>query len=261
VSESEGPGEPTIVVLPDAAATSHAGAVRIAEALVTAVAERGRADWATTGGSTPLGIYRELATPPLRDRVPWGRVHIWWGDDRFVPRDDPLSNILACDQVLLASGVPIPPENVHAMPIEAAIGEGRDAAWAAAIYENELRAAPLSRAGSGVPILDVILVGLGADGHVLSVFPGSDAFDSGAWVAGIPAPTHVAPHVARVSINPGFLAAARLVLVVARGAGKATILQAVLGDGRDTRRWPIQYARRTNAVWLLDEACAAKLRA
>ncbi|MEA2550075.1 MAG: 6-phosphogluconolactonase, partial [Chloroflexota bacterium] len=93
--------EPKIEVLPDPNAVAAVAAQRIATALAGAVGQRGRADWATTGGSTPIGIYRELAQPPLRDMVPWADVHVWWGDDRFVPRDHPLSNVLPLDQVLL----------------------------------------------------------------------------------------------------------------------------------------------------------------
>jgi 6-phosphogluconolactonase len=142
----------------------------------------------------------------------------------------------------------------------AAIARGEDPAWVAAGYERELRVAGLPEAGD-VPAFDVILAGIGADGHILSVFPGPEVFDDSGepWVAGIPAPEHIEPHVARVSLNPVFLAAAHLVLVVAFGAGKAEVLADVLGGTRDPSRWPSQHARRPNAVWLLDEAAAAKL--
>jgi len=86
--------EPTIRVLDDPAAASQAAAVAIAAGLRDADAVRGRADWATTGGSSPVGIYRALRVPPLREVVPWASVHVWWGDDRFVPRDDPLARQL-----------------------------------------------------------------------------------------------------------------------------------------------------------------------
>jgi 6-phosphogluconolactonase len=274
-------GEPAIEILPDPDAVAHAAAEQIAEAIDRADASRGRADWATTGGSAPVGIYAELSAPPHRDGVAWDHVHVWWGDDRFVPRDHPLSNVLPFDQVLLRAaahagqsgagdegidvavglepGVAIPVANVHAMPMQAAIGAGRDVAAVAETYERELRAASLPLSESGFPIFDVVLVGMGGDGHVLSVFPGSTAFEPGAWVAGVPAPSHIEPRVARVSLNPGFLAAARLVLVVAVGVAKAGILESVLGPERDPARWPIQHARRSNALWLLDEAVAAQL--
>ena len=142
-------GEPEVRVFEDAEATSRAAAETIAAALIEAVRARGRADWATTGGSTPAGIYRELAVAPLRDAVPWSAVHAWWGDDRFVPRDHPLSNVMPFDQILMSAaaraglsgagadaaevevrmepGVWIPDENVHAPQISSAIARSTGA--------------------------------------------------------------------------------------------------------------------------------------
>ena len=111
-----------------------------------------------------------------------------------------------------------------------------------------------------MPQLDVVLVGMGPDGHVLSVFPRSTVFSNGGWVAPVAAPESIEPRVARVSLSPAFLEAAGLVLVVALGEGKAETIGTVLGDARDPARWPIQHARRSNAVWLLDAEAGAKLR-
>ena len=274
--------EPDVRILPDADACSATVAAWIADRLTDAVRQRGRADWATTGGSTPVGIYRILAAPPFRESVPWASVHLWWGDDRFVTRDHPFSNIVACDQVLLGTtilsgpapgpgsgivlevvktGVAIPPDHLHAIPIDAAIAAGRSIDWAAAEYERTLRAANLELAPSGFPMLDVVLVGVGVDGHIFSIFPDSPAWESDAWVLGIPAPTHIGPHVARVSLHPGILAAARGPLAVVHGAGKAEILATIFGPDRDERRWPAQVARRAGATWFLDRAVAAHLPA
>ena len=251
-------GEPSIRILPDAEATSRAAAEVIALALREAVEERGRADWATTGGSTPVGIYRALAAPPLLDLVPWAGVHVWWGDDRYVPRDDPLSNVRPLDREL-RPGVPLPVANVHAMAMDDAIASGAGPAWVAEASESALRQAGLEIAESGFPILDVVLVGIGGDGHVLSVFPGSPLFDATAWVSAVPAPTHIEPRVARVSLHPRILAEARIPMVVAHGAGKAAILASVLGAERDERRWPAQVARFAGAVWFLDRDAASSL--
>jgi 6-phosphogluconolactonase len=251
-------GEPEVRIFDDPDATARAAAAAIAEALRTAVAERGRADWATTGGSTPVGIYRALIEAPLRDEIPWSAVHTWWGDDRFVPTDDPLSNVLPFDQVLVP-GVPAAAANAHPMRMADAIGRSVGTDWVASRYGAELQAADLPLDGAGLPILDVVLVGIGGDGHVLSVFPGSPLLDARDWAIAVPAPTHIEPHVARVSLNPGILAAARMPMVVAHGAGKATILASVLEGERDVHRWPAQLARRPGAVWFLDRAAAAGL--
>jgi 6-phosphogluconolactonase len=274
-------GEPRIHVLPDAAATSRAAAEVIAAALTEAVERRGRADWATTGGSAPIGIYQALASEPLRREVPWAAVHVWWGDDRFVPRDHPLSNVLPLDQVLISAaaraglsgtgadaaeveagiepGVYIPVESIHAPPMTRAIAHAAGVEWVAEEYERELRSNGPPVTESGFPAFDVLLLGIGPDGHVLSVFPGSPLLDSDAWVAGVPAPSHVEPHVARMSLNPRILGAAGLTVVLVHGAGKAAILASVLGPERDVSRWPAQLARREGAEWFLDRAAAGQL--
>ena len=274
-------GEPEVRVLDDPEATSRAAAEALADALREAVERRGRADWATTGGSTPVGIYRALAVPPLREAVPWFAVHAWWGDDRFVPRDHPLSNVLPLDQVLVSAaaraglsgtgadavevelgiepGVSMRVENIHAPAMTAAIADGAGVERVATEYEAELRAAGLPIADSGFPVFDVMLVGIGEDGHVLSVFPGSPLFEAKAWASPVPAPTHIEPHVARMSLHPRVLEAARSVIVVAHGAGKAEMLASVLGPEHDERRWPAQLARRAGATWFLDRAAAASL--
>jgi 6-phosphogluconolactonase len=274
-------GEPRLEVLPDPEAASRAAAEAIVDALRDAVDRRGRADWATTGGSTPVGIYRELAVAPLRDAVPWDAVHVWWGDDRYVPRDHPLSNVLPLDQVLLSAsaragqsgtgesgidvdlgiepGVPLPAANVHAPRTGDAIALRAGPEWVAEEYTDRLRDAGLPSSDDGFPILDIVLVGVGPDGHVLSVFPGSALFDSQAWVSAVPAPRHIEPHVARVSMHPRILELARTPIVVIHGSAKADMLATVLGPERDPRRWPAQVARREGALWFVDRAAAALL--
>jgi 6-phosphogluconolactonase len=264
--------EPRLVVVADPAAVAAEAARHIATALADAVAARGRAHWATSGGSTPIGIYQRLVAPPHRDTVPWQHVHVWWGDDRFVPRDHPLSNVLSFEEIVLdiagreegtvgphGPGVRIPVDQIHPFRTTEAIGAGRDAAFAAAELADELRSAGLDTA-DGWPVFDLMLVGIGPDGHVLSVFPGSAAFDSTAWALAIPAPTHIEPHVERVTLNPAVLGVARDLLAVATGSDKAPVLGQVFGDERDPRRWPAQLARRAGATWILDEAAAADLR-
>lgn len=249
-----------IVVASDADEAARLAAEKIARALATAVATRGRADWATTGGSAAPAIYRHLSAAPLRDAVPWAEVHVWWGDDRYVPRDHPLSNVKPLDDILLDAdhGVVIPIENLHPFRSGESIGAGWDAAWTADALANELRAADLSTV-DGWPILDLVVVGIGGDGHLLSVFPGSEAFDSSALALAIPAPTHIEPHVERVTLNPVLLGVAREVLAVAAGASKAAILGEIFGSAVEPRRLPAQLARRAGATWIVDAAAAAQL--
>lgn len=252
--------EPEILIFPNAADTSHAAAVRIAAGLTGAVGARGIAHWITTGGSTPGQIYRHLADQPLRETVPWDRVHLWWSDERWVPPDDILSNALACWDILLRN-VPVPADQIHVVPIGDALRAGEGPAWVAARYADELHAAGLDLDDAGFPVLDVALVGVGSDGHVLSVFPGSATWDNPAWVQAVPAPMHIAPHVERVTLHPRLLAAARHPIAVVNGAAKAAILGEVFGSTHDIRRLPAQLARRAGATWLLDEAAAASLPA
>ncbi|MDF2734659.1 MAG: pgl [Chloroflexota bacterium] len=264
--------EPEILVVSDADAASALAADRIAASLRSAAEARGRADWATTGGSTPVGIYRHIVTTDHVNDIPWPDVHVWWGDDRFVPRDHALSNVKPFDDILLdlagrqaggavggdATGIPLALTNVHPFQTSEAIGEGRGAAGCAAELDRELRAADLEVV-DGWPVLDLVLLGVGGDGHVLSVFPGSAAFGSKDWALAIPAPTHIEPHVERVTLNPAVLAVARQILVVMHGAGKTANLADIFGPEVDPTRWPAQLARREGATWILDEAAAASL--
>jgi 6-phosphogluconolactonase len=252
------PGEPEIVVLPDGQAASSLAAARIAAALAAAIAARGVGHWATTGGSTPGPIYRHLVSEPLRDSVPWDLVHLWWGDDRWAPPDEPLSNALVAWDILLRD-VPIPPAQVHVMPIGEAMAGGHSPAWAAARYAEALQVANLAVDHAGFPMFDVTLVGIGSDGHVLSVFPGSATWDDAAWAQAVPAPTHIEPHVERITLHPRIVDAARLPIAVVHGAAKATIVGRIFGPREDERQLPALLARRPGGLWILDEAAAAQI--
>ena len=111
----------------------------------------------------------------------------------------------------------------------------------------------------GWPSFDLLVLGVGGDGHILSVFPGSTALDAADLAMAIPAPTHIEPHVQRVTMNPAVVAAARRVLVLVTGSAKAPVVGEVFGASRDPGRWPAQLALRDGATWILDEAAAARL--
>jgi 6-phosphogluconolactonase len=272
-------GEPEIIVGATPDDVSAIAAQRIVDGLNRAIAERGRAHFVTTGGSTPVGIYRVLSER-LRGAVNWERVELWWGDDRFVPRDHPDSNVLAADSILLAvaqfagqtsnlnyptdveegtePGIVMPVANVHPIPCGEAIARGEGPAWAARAYIDQIEAAGL-HVERGFPVFDVILLGLGPDGHLMSVFPGSDAFDRSGWVLDIPAPTHVEPHVARVTMHPGVLGVARSTLMVTSGAAKADIVGQIFMTERNIRQLTAQIVRHMGATWILDQAAASEL--
>ncbi len=261
------PGE--VAVLADADALAAAAATRLTAWLGEAVAARATAHVALTGGSSATGLYRELRNLPA-GTLDWTRVHLWWGDDRYVPLDHPYSNAgsayamlgigeVADAGVALAAAVPLPTANVHPIPTDAAIRSGLGAGHAAERYADEVSGLlPLDEAGR--PAFDVILLGMGPDGHILSVFPGSEALGVDVpLVMAIPAPSHVEPHVERVTLTPGVLEAARHVLVMVSGTAKAEMVRQVLRGERDPRRWPAQLAVLPKATWLLDSGSAARL--
>jgi len=252
--------EPSVVVVPDAAAAGAAAAATVTDVLARAALARGRADFATTGGSTPAAIYRSLCVEPLRERFPWTQTEVWWGDDRFVPRGHKLSNVKPLDDILLRDGsAPLPRGNIHPFPVARALAAGEDEEWCANELARQLHASGIE-VDDGWPVFDLVLVGVGPDGHILSVFPGSATFQSRSWAIAVPAPEHIEPHVARVTLNPRIVRVARFVLVVATGSAKAGVLRDILEGELNEGRLPAQLARRERATWVLDEAAASALR-
>ena len=253
--------KPTTSIVPTPGDVSVAAARFIVDRLAEALDARGVAHWCTTGGSSAPGIYRALRAAPLRDALDWSSVHTWWGDDRFVPADDPLSNVLPLATVLRepGAGVAIPDTNVHPVPVAAVRAAGGGPADAARAYEAEMHDVGPASGPDGLQAFDLIILGVGPDGHILSVFPGSAVFDAAAWVEPVPAPMHVEPHLPRVTIHPRLLSAARSVLVVTTGAGKAAVL-AQAWVGGDPRELPLRATLLPQTTWLLDEAAAVGLR-
>ena len=269
------PDEPAILVRPDVAGAAAGVAAILADGLAAGARQRGRADLASTGGSTPALVYRALLAEPYRSLVPWEVLHVWLGDDRFVPRGDPDCNMGAIDRVLLPglprrglAPPPLDPSHVHPWPTDASLEAGETPAACADRFEAILRSEIVADA-AGRPVFDALLVGVGPDGHVLSVFPGSAAWEAPGWTTWAPAPTHITPHLDRVTLAPAALDASPRLVVAAFGAAKAAIVGELLGPAhadpalrpRDKRRQPALSARRGGATWVLDGAAAAGLAA
>lgn len=274
-------GGTDVLVLSDEESVSREAARRTVEGLRAAIETRGVAHLALTGGSSAVSLYRVMAQDPWKSALEWQSVHMWWGDDRFVPRDHPESNAGLAYRMLFAvaahagesgvgaegvdaltgdvGGLVIDADKVHPMPADEAIARGADGIWAAQRYVEDLERWLPNGAG-GVPVFDVLLAGVGPDGHTFSVFPDSPALaDSAPIVMAVPAPEHVEPHLARITFSTRVLPAAGSVIVMASGAAKADVIATVLGDERDPSRWPSQAAILPNAVWLLDAEVASGL--
>jgi 6-phosphogluconolactonase len=271
-------GGAQLVVVDDADAVAREAARRVVAALADAVAQRGSAHLGLTGGSLAVPLFKELRSSASRAALDWNKVHLWWVDERFVPTDHPQSNAGSAYALLLgvaeqsgqsgtggayndvAEGdVPalmLDPANVHPVEVVEALGEDDPVRLAAEAYARELsRFVPLGR--GGVPVFDVLMTGVGPDGHIFSLFADSPGLAHDApIVVGVPAPNHVEPHLPRVTLSARVLPAARLVLVMCSGSAKAEIIAQVLGDDRNVARWPAQAALLPNAVWLLDRAAA-----
>lgn len=253
------PGQPRILIAAGPDALARTAADLLLATVAGAIGTRGVAHVALTGGSSASGLYRELRNRERAAALDWSRVQFWFGDDRVVPLVHPDSNAgLAIGSLLGPGGLPIPAENLH--PILAGVdATSMDAAIVAAgLYAAELSAAVPYEAG--VPVFDLLLLGMGPDGHVLSVFPDSQTLMAGAsLVMPIPAPTHIGPPLPRVTLGPAVIGAARSVLLISGGAAKAPTVVDVMGPVWDPIRLPAQLARLDSATWLLDPDSAALL--
>jgi len=242
--------KPVLRVLPGPAEVAAEAAAEVAARAGEAVAARGAFMLALSGGSTPRALYALLADPSgaLAARMPWGRTQVFFGDERHVPPGHPDSNFRMAREALLAR-VPIPAENVHRIR-----GELPDAAEAAAAYERELRAVL-----GEVPALDLVLLGLGEDGHTASLFPGSPALDERErWVA---APWVERIGAFRITLTLPVLDRARAVVFLVAGAEKAAALRRALRGAAEGEPVPAARVRPLGGrlLWLADRAAAASL--
>lgn len=238
-----------IVVFPDQPALVEATAEHIARLAEAAIMARGRFSIGLSGGSTPRPVFQRLAAEPLRSRIAWQRVHVFWGDERTVPPDDPDSNYGMARDALLEH-VPLPAANIYRMKGEL------DPAAAAEDYAAVLRT---FFGADGLPRFDLLLQGMGADGHTASLFPGTAALhEQRAWVVANRVPKL---DTWRLTLTvPVINAAANITFLVA-GADKAPALRAVLEGDPQPDAYPSQRIQPVDGAlrWYVDTAAAAQL--
>jgi 6-phosphogluconolactonase len=242
--------EARVVIHADPKVLAEAVAARLAVRLVDAQAERGEADLVLTGGRIAAAVYQALRDSPARDAVDWSRVNLWWGDERFLPAGHPERNETQARAALL-DAIPVDPARIHPMP--AVDGpDGADPEAAAARYAGQLAAAAPGTAA--LPHFDVVMLGVGEDGHVASVFPEHPVtYETRpvAAVRGCPKPPPV-----RITLTLPAINTAEEVWLIAAGAEKAGAVRMALA-GAGAVQVPAAGVQGVDRVlWLLDRAAA-----
>jgi 6-phosphogluconolactonase len=231
-----------VIAISDASALAKSAANRI----LTRIGANGdRLAICLTGGSSPKQLYRLLATDAYRGRIPWQRMHWFIGDERFVPANDPLNNMGMARQIFLDRCAPA--SNIHPIPTDTA-----DPQEAARRYESELQSFyGADRLDPARPLFDVVLMGVGPDGHTASLFPDDPAVEeTRRWVIGVPK-ANVEPFVARVTLTLPILASCREMLFEIAGPEKRAILTRLLAG----ENLPANRARSAGeTVLLVDQA-------
>ncbi|MGV9315841.1 6-phosphogluconolactonase [Streptomyces sp. NPDC003691] len=249
-------GAPQIVVHRDKELMAQAAAARLITRIADAQAARGSASVVLTGGRNGNGLLAALGASPARDAVDWGRLDVWWGDERFLPEGDPERNASQARKALL-DHVPVDPARVR--PMAASDGPyGNDVEAAAAAYAAALAAAAGPEDHGPVPVFDVLMLGVGPDTHIASLFPEHPAVrETERTVVGVhgsPKPPPI-----RISLTLPAIRAAREVWLLAAGEDKANAVAIAL-SGAGELQAPAAGARgRARTLWLLDSAAAAQL--
>lgn len=237
-----------VTVYRDSADLEQNAAEEITRVMKAAINERGVCFVALSGGETPRQIYRRLGMVPLKDRVNWNHVHLFFSDERSVLPNDSQSNYGMVERSLL-SWVDIPRQNVHRIRGEI------DPAIAAQEYENELQSA----FGDGPGRFDLVLLGIGEDGHVASMFPGTDVvYEQSALVRPVMNPNQ---NIRRVTLTFPIINNAREILFLVSGKRKSTVVQRVLGTSEPTTDLPATMVRPVDGSlrWLMDHEAASQL--
>lgn len=236
-------------VFPDSEHLIQAAAETFVRVAAKAIAAQGRFSVALSGGSTPRPLYALLGSEIFAGRIDWSRAHLFWGDERCVPPEDPRGNYHMVREILLKD-IPLPPEHIHRIR-----GED-DPRSAAADYEREIRSFFDTPDGKPRTAFDLVLLGMGEDGHTASLFPGSPAIvEQTRWVS-----AEYAESVSmwRITLTPMLINSARNVLFLVSGAGKAKAVRDVLQGPFQPEKLPAQAIKplKGRLTWLLDKAAA-----
>jgi 6-phosphogluconolactonase len=243
---------PEIEVLPEARALAEYAARKFITLAAEAISRGGKFAAVLSGGSTPQRMYTLLGKQGYASQIDWPKVHIFWGDERCVPAEHPDSNFAMTRQALL-DRVGIPAENIHRIEGEL------EPALAAIRYEAELKA---TFGSQSFPRFDLILLGLGEDGHTASLFPGSPALNEHErWVVNVEHITPPPPLVRRITLTLPVLNAAAQVIFLVSGSSKAERLRQVLSDSREPNPLPAQLIipANGNLLWLVDREAAIQV--
>jgi 6-phosphogluconolactonase len=236
-------------ILPDLEALSREAGALLVELANDSIASKGRFVVALSGGVTPRRMYSLLGGTPFRDQVDWGHVHFFWTDERCVPEGDEASNFKRADDLFL-SKVLVPKENIHRMKGE------EEPAKAAEDYEREIRE---FFGKPGYPNFDLVLLGLGEDGHTASLFPESESLHEKRKLV---IPIYLKrPSLNRITLSLPVLNSAKDVLFLVAGESKVPIIRKVLGEGGHKESYPAGLIQPVNGkvTWLIDQEAASKL--
>jgi 6-phosphogluconolactonase len=242
--------ETLVLVAPDPGVLASSVVARLVTKIIDAQALRGSAHVVLTGGRIAARVLQTVRELPAAEMIDWSRVDLWWGDERYLPAGDPDRNDTQARAALL-DALPLEAGRVHAMPATDD-PEGDDPQAAAARYAAELAAA--ARPGQTLPHFDVLMLGVGEDGHVASIFPGHPSFDE----TGVTAAVHDSPKPppTRITLTLPTIRTAEEVWLIAAGPDKTDSVAAAIGGAE----LPAAAATGTaKTIWLLDAEAAAKL--
>ncbi len=257
--------KPEVQYYPDLKTLSRNAAEYVSALAERSVGERGIFTVALAGGRTPKLLYENLVQSPFEARMPWAHIHFFWGDERFVPPDHPDSNFGMAFRAMI-SRAPVLSENIHPIPTERASPEE-----VAEAYEKTLREffghsiegdAPQSRSAENrrFPAFDLIMLGIGKDGHTASLFPGDGALDERErWVAAVTCPRG-SPAVPRITLTLPVINRARCVTFLVSGVEKRDVVHSILNDPQTASHlYPAAMVHTEGKIlWILDEEAAGK---